>query len=269
MTNTLSFMTANFVARAVRYNMTDWGHGDNATNEYFRPLETYSERFGAMLGEIEALGFRAVDVWLSHLNYSWASDEHIWLAREALQKRGMTVTSIGGWLGSTPQEFERSCQIAKALDTTVLGSTTSMMRKDRDFVLRTLKRHGLRLGLENHPDEKSPDDILRQIGSDTDVLGACVDTGWWGTQGVDAADAIEQLRDHLFHIHLKDVRAVGAHDTCRFGEGIVPIERCVRTLQRLGYTDAISIEHEPEHFDPSEDVKAGLEMVKRWLREAE
>ncbi len=265
MMNTLSFMTANFVARAVGYNMTDWGHGDNATNAFFKPLETYGERFDAMLGEIQALGFEAIDVWLSHLNYSWATDEHVALAHAALQRRGLKVASIGGWLGSTAQEFERSCQSAAALGTTVLGSTTSMMRKDRGFVLETLKRYGLRLGLENHPDEKTPADILRQIGSDTDVLGACVDTGWWGTQGVDAADAIEQLRDHLFHIHLKDVRAAGAHETCRFGQGVVPIERCVRTLQRLGYTGAISIEHEPERFDPREDVRAGLEMVQGWM----
>ena len=66
------------------------------------------------------------------------------------------------------------------------------------------------------------------------VFGATVDTGWWGTQGYDASLAIEELADRTTHVHLKDVRAVSEpHETCRWGDGIVPIERCVRTLQRL------------------------------------
>jgi L-ribulose-5-phosphate 3-epimerase len=43
----------------------------------------------------------------------------------------------------------------------------------------------------------------------------------------------------------------------------VPIERCVRVLQDMGYIGSISVEHEPEHSDPSEDIKANLEMLVR------
>lgn len=267
MSNVISCMTANFVAREVGYHMTDWGHGDRAVNDAFRPLETYAERFDALLGEIQALGFTAIDLWLSHLNYPWATAEHLGLARAALERRGLAVASLGGWLGSTPAEFERSCQIAVGLGTSVLGSGTSVLRKDRPFVLSTLRRYGLRLGLENHPGEKTPADILAQMQGDTDVLGACVDTGWWGTQGYDAAQAIADLGEHLVHIHLKDVRAVGTHETCRYGEGIVPIERCVRTLQRLGYRGGISVEHEPDHFNPSADIRANLQLLRGWLTE--
>jgi hypothetical protein len=57
--------------------------------------------------------------------------------------------------------------------------------------------------------------------------------------------------------------AAGGHVTCRFGKGVVPIQKCVETLQRLGYTGAISVEHEPEHFDPTEDCKATLRLLRR------
>lgn len=66
-------------------------------------------------------------------------------------------------------------------------------------------------------------------------------------------------------MHLKDVRASGAHDTCRYSEGIVPLERCVRTLQKIGYTGAISVEHEPERFDPTDDCRANFAMLRTWL----
>jgi L-ribulose-5-phosphate 3-epimerase len=57
------------------------------------------------------------------------------------------------------------------------------------------------------------------------------------------------------HVHLKDVRAVGEpHDTCVWGEGVVDIEACVRALQDIGYDGYLTIEHEPEDHDPSEEI---------------
>ena len=97
-------------------------------------------------------------------------------------------------------------------------------------------------------------------------MGATVDTGWWGTQGYDAAEAIEELGEHVLHVHLKDVLALDEpHETCRWGEGIVPIEDCVRTLERIGYQGTIAVEHEPETFDPTNDVRAMREQLEGWL----
>ncbi len=264
--NTISFMSANYVARQVNYRMTGgWGEGDRATNEYFRPLDTFAQRFEALLVEIKQMGFDALDLWLSHLNYMWVTDEHLQIAHDLLARHKLEVVSLAGWLGSTPGEFQRTCEIAVAVGTSLLGADTSMLHKDRQFVVQLLKNHNLRLGIENHP-EKTPDEILAKIGDGGDgYIGATVDTGWFGTQGYDAAQSIVRLREHVFHVHLKDVRAAGAHDTCHYGEGIVPLEACVHTLHQIGYTGAISIEHEPEQFDPTEDCKAGLRMLHAWL----
>ena len=44
--NTLSFISANFVARQTSYNMTgSWMHGDTTTQDFYRPLETFEPRF--------------------------------------------------------------------------------------------------------------------------------------------------------------------------------------------------------------------------------
>src|SRR5262249_50311724 len=127
-------------------------------------------------------------------------------------------------------------------------------------------------GIENHPEERTPADVLARIASAADagyagVFGTTVDTGWWGTHGYDAAQAIEELGEHVLHVHLKDVLAVGEpHETCRWGDGVVPLEACVRTLQRLGYEGAIAVEHEPETYDPTEDVRAMRAELEAWLR---
>jgi sugar phosphate isomerase/epimerase len=132
-------------------------------------------------------------------------------------------------------------------------------------VVATLQKYDLKLGLENHP-EKTPQEMLAKIGDGgAGRIGTAVDTGWYGTQGYDAAQAIERLGRHIVHVHLKDVLAPGGHQTCRFGQGCVPLEACVRALEKIGYSGNYSVEHEPETSDPTEDCQASLAMLQNWL----
>jgi sugar phosphate isomerase/epimerase len=256
----ISFMTANYVAEHTGWAMRDWGHGDRATNDHFRDPETFAERFEDLLGRIRGLGFDTLDLWGAHLSPDWATDEHLAAARELLARHGLRVSSYAVFVDKAAGRIERTCDVADALGTSLLAGLTSARR---EVLLPILRERGLRLGLENHP-ERDPQEIVDRIGSDADVLGATVDTGWFGTQGYDAARAIEELAPHVLAVHLKDVLREGEHETCRWGEGVVPVEACVRALERTGYRGALTIEHEPERFDPSEDVRAMREMLERW-----
>ncbi|MDQ4076767.1 MAG: sugar phosphate isomerase/epimerase [Chloroflexota bacterium] len=270
MTNTISFISANFVARQLDYNMTrGWGQGEKATSEYFRPIETFPERFETLLRDVRDMGFEAMDLWTAHLDPRWATKEHLGSARELLERYELTVPSLAGWFGSTLEEFEATCRVAGAVNCSLLGGSTSVVEKERGSLVETLKKHGLKLGIENHP-EKSPAEMLAKIGDGGDgTIGTTVDTGWYGTQGYDAARAIEELGQTVFYVHLKDVLEVGEHNTSRYGRGIVPVKACVRALERIGYEGPIGIEHEPEHFDPTEDVKASFAMLREWLQQTE
>jgi L-ribulose-5-phosphate 3-epimerase len=259
MRNAISFISANYVAREVGWAMRGWGHGDRATNDAFRPLATYAERFAALLDEIASLGFAAVDVWGAHLNAEWATDEHVAAAVDALTARRLSVASYQVY---APAELlERVCAIAEALGTGVLSGFVPV---DDVRLPALLEQHSLVFGLENHP-EPTPQAVLDRIG-DRPRIGVCVDTGWFGTQGYDAPRAIEELGPRILHVHLKDVAHEGEpHDTCRYGDGIVDVEGCVRALERVGYAGAISVEHEPERYDPSDDIRAMRAQLEGWL----
>jgi sugar phosphate isomerase/epimerase len=253
-------MTADFVAREVGWQMHGWGHGDRATNEAFAPLETYGEKLDALLDDVRALGFDAVDIWGAHLGPDWATDAHVEIANETLRRHGLTVTTYATWVG--PSNIERSCELTRALGASIIGGGFSGDPRD---LAPVLEKYEVRLGIENHP-EKTPQEMLQKIAAGGPMFGATVDTGWWGTQGYDAARAIEELGEHVLHVHLKDVLALDEpHETCRWGEGIVPIEECVHTLQRIGYRGDIAVEHEPETFDPSADVRAMRAQLESWL----
>lgn len=266
MRNTLSFMSANFVARQLGYQLTGgWMQGDQAANDFFRPLETFPERFGALLDEISALGFEALDVWSAHLNWNWATAEHLAVAQASLARRKLQVASLAGNFGSTRPEFEAACRMAVALGASCLGGDTDLLGSDHAFVVTTLQKHGLKFGIENHP-EKTARALLAKIGdSGEGTIGAALDTGCFATLGYNAARAVTELADCLVHVHLRDVIAPGSHDSCRYGQGCVPLEACVRRLHQIGYTGPISIEHNPECFDPTEDCRASLAMLRAWL----
>jgi L-ribulose-5-phosphate 3-epimerase len=260
----VSFMTANYVAREIGFRMADWGEGDRAANAWYAPIETYEERLEDLLSTVAGLGFDAIDLWTGHLNPAWATDAHVAIAQDLLARHGLRVISLAGGFGGTVAEFESSCRVAVALGRPILGGSTGAWQVDRSGVERTLERHDLRLGFENHP-EKTPGEVLALIGDAGERVGATVDTGWFGTQGYDAARAITELGERVLHVHLKDVREAGAHRTCRYGDGIVPIEGCVRALEAMGYRGDISIEHEPEDYDPTPDVVANAALLRGWL----
>jgi L-ribulose-5-phosphate 3-epimerase len=264
--NTVSFITANYVAKELGYNMTEgWMQGDEATQNAFKPTATFGQNFEAMLSDIKALGFSAIDLWGAHLSPNWATKEHISIAKDLLAKHDLEVMSLAAWVGSV-QNLKDICNLAAQLGVPVIGGGAPALADNRKEMLAILKDHNVKLGIENHP-EKTPTEVLAQIGDGGDgYIGTACDTGWWGTQGYDAAIAIRELKDHLFAIHLKDVKAVGGHDTCRYGEGVVNIQACVQAFKDIGYNGPLGIEHEPEHFDPTEDVRESKRLLEGWLK---
>ena len=276
----ISFMSANFVARQLGYDMPGgWGQGDQAANEWFSPLNTFEERFDEMLTEVKTLGFQAIDIWTGHLNWTWATPAHIAAARRQLQKHGLRVTSYAGGFGATTEEFEAACLVAEGLGSPLLSGGLPLLERDAAAVIAGLRRHGLVFALENHP-EKSAEEMLRKIeGLESDLVGVALDTGWFGTAEADVPAQLRRLLPRLKHVHLKDVLPKGAaatgypfkdmgHETCELGTGKVPVEACLQALIAAGYRGDLSIEHEPEDADPREACARSLEKVRTWMRES-
>jgi sugar phosphate isomerase/epimerase len=260
----VSFMTANYVARELGYGAADqWGPFDAATNAAFQPIDTFPERFDAVLAEIAGAGFDAIDLWFGHLNWRWATDDHVAAARESLDRRQLRVASLAGSIGSTTAEVEAACRLANALGVDLIAGPAGIVRTDRDEVAAVLGAHGVRFGLENHP-ERTPSEVLEAI-ADADALGAAVDTGWWATQGYDPVAAIHELSDRLFHVHLKDVEEPGTHVTCMHGEGCAKSSECVDALLSVGYSGPVSIEHHSFDRDPTAECARTLVLIREQL----
>jgi L-ribulose-5-phosphate 3-epimerase len=264
--NTISFITANFVARELGYHMSgDWAEGDSATQRHYQPLETFGERFDAMLREIREVGFEAIDLWAAHLNPAWARRAHIEAAQSALKANGLRVSSLAAWC-NTVEDIKGFCKIANALEVNLIAGGAPVLRTHRSETIAVLKEHGIRFAIENHP-EKNAAELLEQIGDGANgLIGAAPDTGWWALEGANAADTLRELRDHIFTVHLKDIVQTGVHLTCALGAGIVGAEACVKTLRTMNYTGTIGIEHEPYDHDPRPEVAESKSRLEAWLK---
>ena len=182
--NTPSFITANYVARELDYQMTEgWGQGDAATQAAFKPVRQFEQKFDALLRDVRALGFQAVDVWGTHLHPDWTTAEHLQIARELLAKHDLKVVSLAIWIDSL-ETLKGAAASAAALGAASLGGGAPTLPEFRADAEAVLKEHGVKLGIENHT-EKTPDEVLKQIGDGADgFIGTALDTGWWATQGV-------------------------------------------------------------------------------------
>ena len=269
MQNKISLNCSSFVAKQYGYSSgDDWGVRVDAVNAYYSPLDTFQERFELLLLEVKGLGYQAIDIWTpGQLSWAWATESHIKTAANLLAKHKLEVTSLGGEFGDSEEKFISACNLAVGVGTQLLSGTVPLLVTDRDFLVKTLYDYDLQLAIENHP-EKSPEEMLSQIGNTGGGrIGTAVDTGWYATQGYDAAKAIRILGQHVFHIHLKDVRAVGEHINCGYGKGIVPLEACIKVLKEIEYEGGISIENHCFDHDPGDELKEALPKVKTWMKE--
>jgi predicted dehydrogenase/sugar phosphate isomerase/epimerase len=268
MHNLLSFMGANFVARENHYQSGegwDWGNYDRQTQDVFRPLATYREKISALLDVVAGAGFDAMDLWVAHLHPLWATPEHVAILREELEHRKIRLTSLAGGFGESLPEFRATCRLASSLHVRILGGGTPLLQTHRAEMVRILRDFGLIFALENHP-EKTPSEFLAKLGDgDEDIMQVAVDTGWFGTQDYPADQALTELLSRTALVHLKDVKAVRAHDTCALGAGVVPVDACLVALREAGFSGPISIEHEPFDCDPVPDCVAGRKLAEQVL----
>jgi L-ribulose-5-phosphate 3-epimerase len=278
MKNIISFMSANLIAQHVGWDMKGgWGQGHQAMEAHYRAEETFAERFEAMLVQVKSLGFAAIDLYSGHLGPSWATDKHITASKSLLEQHGFTVVSLAGGFGNTLGELERCCELARAVGAKLLSGSAGITRSDPRGAEKMLSKHGMVLAFENHPNQKSAADHLAMAGDlDPAVAMLAVDTGWFSTLGVNPAEAIRANASRVVHVHLKDVLPAGktetpypmknmGHETCLLGEGIADIPGCLKALQDIGYTGPISIEHEPEDFNPLKECRISLQRLQKWM----
>jgi sugar phosphate isomerase/epimerase len=267
MVMSISFITADYVARESQYALQpfNWGTAARATVEAFHGPQ-FAAKFDELCGLVADAGFSNIDLWVAHLDPAVASKSMVDEAGAILRQRGLRVVAYTGGLGRpnmSRSDAERVYEVAKAIGAPLLGVGLNPTNAPLAFALG--KEYGIKYAIENHP-EKNPQELLARIGDYGDVIGVTQDTGFWGHFGYDAVQATHELKDHLLHMHLKQVQQTGdGWHSCAYDEGVVDVKGVAQTLQEIGYQGAISVEHEPAHEDPMPAVTRSARDLRAWL----
>jgi L-ribulose-5-phosphate 3-epimerase len=245
----ICFNTANLVARVTGYHfkMDKWGEQHEKT-----VAATNEHEWAAICAEIAGAGYHAVEVWAAHADPRVTTEARARAYRRIMDDHGLVPV---GFAGGLTDGSARICQWMgiPAANGGFWGTSLAEVR-------RIVAETGLRCNYENHP-EKSVEEIRAVIEGGDPSIGACVDTGWLGTHGIDAPSAIRALGPLVRHVHIKDVRRAGAHETCPLGEGRVDIRSVIRALKEMGYAGWYSWEDEPEDRNPMEIAARMRELI--------
>lgn len=263
-----TYITANLVAREVGYALKPftWGEADRATQDAFHG-PAFGRKFDELCGHVAGLGFRAIDIWVAHLNPLRASDGMVNEAIAILRHYGLRVAAYTAGLGRaglTRADAERIYTVAKAIGAPLLGVG---LNPDNARLAYDLGReYGIRYAIENHP-EKTPQEVLARIGPYGEIIGITQDTGFWGMFSYDAVKATHELKDHLLHMHLKQMKAQpeGGWECAAYDDGVVNIQGVVAALKAIDYQGAISIEIETTDHDPTPLVARSHRLLAGWL----
>jgi sugar phosphate isomerase/epimerase len=162
--------------------------------------------------------------------------------------------------------FERDVVLARDAGATVFRTaclsgrryeTFKSAEEFREFAARSqnslrlaepaLKRHRLRMAVENHKDWLVPEllEIVRKFSSEW--VGICVDTGNSIALMEDAMSVIEEYAPFAFSVHLKDMAFEEYGDgfllaEVPLGRGFLPISRVVQILRKANPAVRLNLE---------------------------
>jgi len=249
----IAFNTANLVARFTNYHyeLKNWSEQHQKTVAL-----TDARAWRKICQEIAATGFHAVEIWEAHAAPESLNRDKAALWKRILEDQGLQAVAYAGGLR------RETLQICQWLGIPHVDGGLRGQSPDQATAL--CRDMGVRFNLENHP-EKTAAQIQAEIGGGNEWLGACVDTGWFGTQGADVPVTIRSLGRLVRHTHIKDVKAAGAHETCLLGQGVVNMQGCLVALRDIGYAGWYSWEDEPENRNPLDSAARNREWLEARL----
>lgn len=256
----LSYVSANLIGEPSGWSgEDDWGKLDD-----MMVRETTPEGFREISRSVRAMGFDGIEIYTGHCSYLKHGTDHAEAIRAVCADEGLVLVGYAGGFGQpngTRDDWARTIAMCRALGARMM---TGGIAGDWEVAAEVLRDAGMIVAYENHP-EKNADEILAKIDGKEDVIKVGLDTGNLTARGGDALDAAKKLYDHIVHVHLKDVREAGAHNTLALGKGVAKVRATVEYLVERGYDGWASIEHEPFDRSPDPEVAESLATVRGWL----
>lgn len=238
--------------------------------QLFSVKTNLEEDFDGTLKALSEMGYDGVQFYGKYGGYTGEE------LREKLDYYGLSADTVHLSLNEIQNNFEYHKDILKAIGCKSIicpftdPKTVSDAERIGNELLEAATKvlaYGFEFGYHNHAQEFKKDDndnyfldIMLEIG-DPLVL-AELDLGWVAYAGENAEAYIRKYAGRVTYLHFKQFREIdGELKTCTFENGIVDIEKCVKTAEIMGCEYYI-VEQDNPIDDELAEAKQNLEFIK-------
>lgn len=139
-----------------------------------------------------------------------------------------------------------------------------------DYVEGKVKEYDIMVAIHNH----GPGDLVYPSAESAYVLiknrdkrmGLCIDIGHTKRINRDPEQDLKDFFDRVIDVHIKDVTAADADGkTCIIGRGVINFPSFMKSVVKLGYKGALSLEYEADGKDPLPGMMESFGFVKGVL----
>jgi len=198
------------------------------------------------------LGLRKISVKSMHLPLE-SSPDQIRAAAAKIRQAGLDPYAGGVIYMRSEAETRQAFAYARAAGMKIIVGVPN--HELLDLAHELVKQSGISLAIHNHgPGDKlypTPESVHDKIKSMDRRVGLCLDVGHTERSGIDPAGAAERFSERLLDLHIKDVtESTAKGSTVEIGRGVTDIPKLLRTLIKLNYSGAVSLEYEKDEKDP-------------------
>ena len=261
-------MSANYVAKELGYGAADeWAPFDAATNAAFEPLETFAGRFDDLLATITGIGFDTIDLWFAHLNWRWATPDHV----SSRARRSLATCRSRRLARRQRRRDDRrsgaACRLANDLDVDLIagvGEVVHVIARARSPCSASTASAS---GWRTIPRERRRRCSTRSATTPTCSAPPSTRAGGRPSRTTPSPRSTSSRIASSTCTSRTSRRPT--HVSCMHGEGCANIAGCVEKLLAIGYSGPVSIEHEPYDRDPTDECVRMLARIREQLAATE
>ncbi len=197
-----------------------------------------------------------------------STDQQIADFHKMLNEANVVGYAVGPIYMKSHEEVNRAFDYAKRVGVNMIVGVPNYDLLD--YVEQKVKESNIRLAIHLHgPDMPMyPDatDIWNNVKHRDARMGMCLDIGHNLRYGSDSIADLKRYRSRVFDIHLKDVTAPTKQGhAVELGRGIIDFPDFVKTLRKIGYKGAVSLEYEKNMKNPFNEIAESIGYFRAVL----
>lgn len=189
--------------------------------------------------------------------------------RRKIEAAGMTIMGGGNiTLKNDPAQIRKAFEYARSGGFPLIVCAPEPAALDA--IEAMVREFDIKVGIHNHgPEDKfypAPQDAYRLLKGRDPRMGLCMDIGHTTRAGVDPVATVDECRDRLLDIHVKDLRVKTDRDSqCEVGKGVLDLPGLFRALLRIGFAGHVGLEYEINESNPVVGLKESFSYMRGVL----